>query len=257
MQRMFTTLRPWTRASPFVLTQQKIDAYAVQLAEFGRAPLTVETYKRWLETLQKLLPGGKVTPETPLKLQHRLLGLGYAPRSVNVALTALNGLLKSHNLWLPPLRLEEPPTTTPELTAEEVARLLSAARTLGDERAYLMISVCATLGLTPKELPQLTVEAVKSGKIGETAKISSELAQELLRYAERIGRRTGPVFVDGAGQPLHRSLVTRLVQHAAEAARVDRDKATPRSLHKFYVENVARLHKGIEKSYEMEAKVSC
>lgn len=62
-------------------------------------------------------------------------------------------------------RLVSEPAVQPELTRAEYLRLLQAARALEKERAYLLVKVFALLGIRVGELPQVTVEQVKAGRL--------------------------------------------------------------------------------------------
>ncbi|MFR6278549.1 MAG: hypothetical protein ACLULM_06730 [Acutalibacter sp.] len=95
-----------------------------------------------------------------------MLALGRMPRTVNLQLSPINGLLAHLKLWdyqAPTLLcLEE--DAQPELRREEYLRLLAAAKARGNRRTYLAVKVFACLGLNVHEL-LLTVEAVASGSV--------------------------------------------------------------------------------------------
>jgi hypothetical protein len=60
------------------------------------------------------------------------------------------------------------------------------------------------------------------------------LRRELADYASRNYRRSGPIFVGRNGKTLIRTTVTGLTQSVCEEARVDKEKASPRSLRRLY-----------------------
>ena len=71
----------------------------------------------------------------------------------------------------------------------------------------MLIKVFATIGIQVQELPHLTVEAVRNGKVvtypnrvRQVLRISPYVREELLQYIEKEGIATGPVFLTRAGQ---------------------------------------------------------
>lgn len=60
-------------------------------------------------------------------------------------------------------KLKEPSELQLELTRGEYLRLLSAARSLSREQAYLLVKVFGSSGLPVLELVCLTVEAARAG----------------------------------------------------------------------------------------------
>ena len=149
----------------------------------------------------------------------------------------------------------------PELTRNEYLRLLSAARQLGKERTYLLVKTFAVLGLNVQELPCLTVEAVRegrlpaqSGRAKSPAAIPSCLREELLNYARQEYIASGPIFLTRTGRTINRTAVTACVQSLAPAAQVAPEKCNPRCLRKLYLSTVAQLEASVrillEQSHE-------
>ena len=114
-----------------------------------------------------------------------------------------------------------------------------------------------------QELPQLTVEAVKRGVVEleyhnsrqrRVLHLPRGLKEELLDYAAREGKSSGPVFSSPEGVPIARSSVNYFINIVCHDAQVEAEKANPRCLWKMYQEtcqgiraNVAVL---IEQSYQ-------
>ena len=91
---------------------------------------------------------------------------GYKPSTINQRLVSVNCLLAYLKLWEYQLPLCPDVTDTqPELTRSEYLRLLSAARVLRKKRSYLLVKVFACTGIAVRELPKLTVEALKEGRL--------------------------------------------------------------------------------------------
>ena len=139
----------------------------------------------------------------------------------------------------------------PELTRGEYLRLLDAARRLGKERAYLLTKVFAVLGLTPGELPMLTVECIEIGELylsgGRRVLVPICLCRELGDYARRQGVDSGPVFITREGRLLHRSSVSETIRQLSGEAQVQEEKANPRCLKKLYQSTQDKLRESMER----------
>ena len=157
-----------------------------------------------------------------------LLERGYAPRTINTFVSAVNSFLTWLKHWefqLPAQPTEE--DIQSELTRSEYLRLLSAARARGKARTYLMIKVFAEMDLAVQELSQLTVEALEknqivlltSGKQRLTV-VPSCLRAELLDYAHREKISNGPIFITRNGKEINRTAVTAYIQSLSSEAQV-------------------------------------
>lgn len=62
-------------------------------------------------------------------------------------------------------QLEADKGLQPELSRVEYLRLLQAARILEKERTYLLVKIFALAGIRVGELPQVTVERVRAGRL--------------------------------------------------------------------------------------------
>ena len=150
------------------VTRKQIADYLENLLARGCVDGSVKKYRRDLAMFYDFLPDGKeITRSTLEEWRAELLAHGYAPRTVNAALSEANSFLG----WLGrrefqlPQQLEITDDVQPELTRTEYLRLLSTARALGMERAYLLVKTAASTGITVQELPQLTVEAVRHNQL--------------------------------------------------------------------------------------------
>ena len=239
------------------VTRQQIADYLASLQARGRVKGSVRKYSRDLTLFYDFLPDGKeITRTTLAKWQAELLARGYAPRTVNAAISAINSFLA----WLGrrefqlPRQLEITDDAQPELTRAEYLRLLSTARALGKERTYLLVKTFATTGIMVQELPQLTVEAVRDNRLIVTSSglrqilhIPVSLRDDLTRYIRRMGLVSGPVFVTRNGKRVGRTAVTGAIQGLAHNARVPPEKCNPRCLRKLYQFTMA----GIEASVHL------
>lgn len=229
---------------PVCLTEELIVLFLREKERQGCTRDTLENYRRHLRQFYVDLPEGKaIGPDTLAKWQTVLLEQGYAARTVNNRISAVNSLLEYCNRWdLQAADVPLPETDLqPELTRNEYLRLLSTARMLGKERAYLLVKVFACMGLSVRELPRLTVEAVEENRLiisvdhlRRFVRIPAPLREELLHYVQRWGISSGPVFVARNGEKVNRSVVSGLIQSLAHDARVEPGKCNPRCLRKLY-----------------------
>lgn len=226
------------------ITPRKIDDYLETLRRKGCRAETVRTYHRNLQAFYRFLPEGKqVGMDTLAHWCEALSKEGYKPRTINVRISSVNGLLEFMNLqeYQLPQQLVSPKEAQPELTRSEYLRLLSTARTLGKERTYLMIKVFACTGLALEDIPRVTAAVVEAGCVVTSSngvrriiRFPSSLREELLNYIRREGRRSGPVFVTNRGRTINRSAITDSIQRLARDAQVAPEKCNPRCLRKLY-----------------------
>lgn len=233
-------------SSYYVLTRSDIDLYLQDVASRGCKQGTLENYRRSLLNFFDWLPEGKqVSREKVYEYQEYLIGK-YTSRTVNMKMTAINGILGF-------LDLREYQSTVkasvddaaiqPELSRNEYLRMLSAAKAIGDERLYLIIKLFGTTGIAVQEFDKVTVEAVRSGTIVTfpnrnrlALRIPACVQSELLEYAKEKGVKSGPIFLTREGRPLGRTTLSNMVPHIARYAKVEESKCTPRCLQKLYAE---------------------
>ena len=237
------------------LSPAAVEKFLADMVRRGRAAATIKAYRRNLRALYAWLPEGDkgIYRDTLVRWRRDMLEQGVAPRTVNARMAAANSLLR----YLGRQELQVLGQVTageageqPELTRGEYLRLLDAARRLGKERAYLLTKAFAVLGLTPGELPILTVECVEIGEVylsgGRRVTVPVCLGRELGNYARRLGVETGPVFITREGRLLHRSSVNETIRQLGGAAQVPEEKATPRCLKKLYQSTQDRLRESVE-----------
>lgn len=242
------------------LTPELFDEFLSSLRQKGRTPDTLLAYRRSLNLLYQSLRGEKLLCRSTLNAwRDQLLASGYAPRTVNLCISAANSLLEycgRRELQVPsPLKPEQ--AIQPELTRSEYLRLLSAARVLGCEQVYLLVKVFGSTGLALQELPRLTVEAAQAGRLylsGLVLHIPVCLREELLDYAARKGVAAGPLFVTRSGTPIRRTTVTTYIQRLARDACVPPEKCNPRCLRKLYLATQENIQSNLsllaEQAYE-------
>lgn len=227
-----------------VLTPEALESFLERQREKSTTEDTVKRYRHALEFLYADLPVGKeVRRETLAQWRESLLARGYAPRTVNVSISAANSLLSylGRREFQLMERLEPEADIRPEMTRTEYLRLLSTARALGKEQLYLLVKVFGSTGLPVQALPKVTVEAARTGCIvleqgrsRQFVHLPQCLRGELLEFSKRTGRRTGPVFVTGSGTPLGRTNVSDRIRKLCVEAHVAEEKGNPRCLRRLY-----------------------
>ena len=233
-------------SSYYVLAQSDIDLYLQDVASRGCKQGTLENYRRSLLNFFDWLPEGKqVSREKVYEYQEYLIGK-YTSRTVNMKMTAINGILGFLDLreYQSTVKASVDDTAIqPELSRNEYLRMLSAAKAIGDERLYLIIKLFGTTGIAVQEFDKVTVEAVRSGTIVTfpnrnrlALRIPACVQSELLEYAKEKGVNSGPIFLTREGRPLGRTTLSNMVPHIARYAKVEENKCTPRCLQKLYAE---------------------
>lgn len=233
-------------SSYYVLARSDIDLYLQDVASRGCKQGTLENYRRSLLNFFDWLPEGKrVSRKMVYDYQDYLIGK-YTSRTVNMKMTAINGILGFLDLreYQSTVKASVDDTAIqPELSRNEYLRMLSAAKAIGDERLYLIIKLFGTTGIAVQEFDKVTVEAVRSGTIVTfpnrnrlALRIPACVQSELLEYAKEKGVNSGPIFLTREGRPLGRTTLSNMVPHIARYAKVEESKCTPRCLQKLYAE---------------------
>lgn len=224
------------------LSEEKIAAYRAYLYAEERSTGTVEKYIRDLTAFMGWLNGRAVTKERNTGWKEYLLSHNYAPATINSMLAALNGLYRFlgwEECRVKFLKIQRRlfRDTKRELTRAEYDRLLTAARTHGQERlALLMETICAT-GIRVSEVKYITVEAAKrglteiflKGKI-RTILLPRKLARKLLQYAGKNKTASGEIFLTGSGKSLSRRQIWAEMKGLCKRARVEPSKVFPHNL---------------------------
>lgn len=241
-----------------LLTAEMVEEFLQSLTERGRSPDSIIIYRQILKGLSACLPeGGKLGADTGIIWKRRLEEQGLSPRTINARLSVWNSLCQylSRKEWMQNDFSYDFKQAQPELTRREYLRLLQAAKILEKERSYLLIKTLGGAGLRIQELPQLTVEAVRSGTVEleshnhmrkRVLHLPEVLREELLEYLRREGIRSGAVFTGGEGEPLGRSSIYYHVNCVSRPAQVAEEKATPRCLWKMYQNTCAGIRANVD-----------
>lgn len=228
------------------LTPAMIEGYLGYLKEKGRSNSSLESYRRVLKGIYEYLPEGKMVREgTGAGWKRHLEEQGFSPVTVDCRVSVWNGLVQylGHREWQMDDFCREKGEVQPGLSRAEYLRMLSAAKHMGKEKAYLLIKTLGGAGMRIQELPQLTVEAVGQGVVEleyhnarqrRVLHLPKGLRGELLGYIGREGLGGGPVFCSPGGGAMARSSINYLIAMVGREACVGEGKANPRSLWKMY-----------------------
>lgn len=240
------------------ISTEVIDVFLEQMLSGGAKAGTVNQYRRCLKKFYADLPADKVVyADTIANWREQMLAEGYAPRTVNVTISAVNRLLDylGRRDLQTMERAAAKEMTVPELSRAEYLRLLSTAKNLGKEKAYLLTKIFASMALPVQELSQLTVEAVQRGYVKLTngiLPVSDGLQQELLAYARRNNRVSGAIFLTRDGKPLWRTNVNQTIGSLCEDARVPVEKGNPRCLRQLYQATMADIEANVARLVRQE-----
>ena len=222
----------------YTITRADIDRYCLSLAAEEHASGTIEKYRRDIVSFTLFLDGRSVTKEIARDWKAYLQDRGYAPRTINTMLSALNSFFRfagwdiklkflkiQHQLFRDPAR---------ELSRAEYDRLIVTARESGQKRlALIMETLCAT-GIRISELHYITVEAAKKGRTTialkgkiRTILLPTKLCRKLVKYAKKQKFASGEVFLTKSGKSITRRQVWYELKRLCHSAGVEPSKVFP------------------------------
>ena len=188
------------------LTRRQLEDYRSHLQAEEKSTATQEAYMR---TALAFFAdsAGAVTKASAAVYKRRLLAGGYAVRTVNARLAALNGLfgfLGWHECRLKTVRTQRDVFRTEkrELGQAEYARLCRAAERRRNRRLCLLLQTICGTGIRVGELAFVTVEAVRAGEVavsckGKVRRVRAAGKAPAVRRRHRRCRRTGVPHTDG------------------------------------------------------------
>lgn len=241
-----------------IITTERIDAYCLSLLADERSAGTISKYRRDLTAFSRWLGGRIVTKETAADWKTHLLNSGYAPRTINSMLAALNSFFRfmDWHIKVRFLKIQRQlfREASRELRRSEYDRLLAVAREHGQERlALLMETLCAT-GIRISELQYITLEAVRRGRTDISLKgkirtilIPRKLAKKLLAYARAAGIRGGEIFRTRTGRGLSRRQVWYELKRLCRAAGVAASRVFPHNFRHLFAQTFYRATRDIAK----------
>lgn len=235
------------------ISMEQIKAFASYLSSEEKSAATQEKYLRDVQAFSVFSNGKTISKELVISWKKKLVGQGYAVRSVNSMLASVNSLLNFMGLpecKVKNIRIQRQTycTEEKELTKAEYLRLLAVSKR--NEQLNLVLQTICGTGIRVSELQHFSVEAVRRGEViiackGKTRTIlvPGKLKNMLLNYARQRGIDSGVIFVGKNGKALDRSSIWRQMKKLCKAAGVNEGKVFPHNLRKLF----ARTFYGIEK----------
>ena len=242
-----------------ILSEGIIQEFNTYLLGEERSKVTIEKYNRDIAALRQFAEGREISKELVVAYKQHLIESGYAERSVNSMLAAVNSLfqfLEWYDCRVKAIKLS-PEIYRPdekELTRNEYERLVDTAMKQGKEKlAAILQTICGT-GIRISELQFVTVEAVKRGEAkvhckGKSRKVFfvDRLRKLLLEYIKKNHIISGTIFLSKAGTPMNRTTVWREMKTLCKAARVNPSKVFPHNLRHLFARVFYKMEKDIAK----------
>lgn len=228
-----------------IITQEQINTYCASMLADERSAGTVAKYRRDVTAFARWLGGRPVSKENSTGWKAHLLNRGYAPRTINSMLAAVNSFFRfaGWNIKVKFLKIQRQlfRDATRELNRAEYTQLLAAARSNGQERlALIMETLCAT-GIRISELCYITVTAAQQGKSTISLKgkirtilLSTKLCRKLLKYAKKQKIATGEIFLTSSGKGISRRQVWHELKRLCAAAGVESSKVFPHNFRRLF-----------------------
>lgn len=238
------------------ITNELIYSFKTYLIEEEKSENTIEKYIRDVTFFMIWLAGREVTKILALDYKKELCEK-YAPSSVNAAISSLNSFfvfIGWHDIRIKALKFQRQifSNKDKELTKAEYERLLTAAKSKGNERLYLLMQTICSTGIRVSELRFVTCEAVKKGQAVISCKgkmrtifLPKELCKMLKEYIKEQGIKEGSVFVSRNGKPLDRSYIWKMLKNLCEAAGVSKGKVFPHNFRHLFARTYYSLQKDI------------
>lgn len=236
---------------PFRLTQIHIHGFIAQATQAGKSASTIRKYRADLNRFYDFLNDDKwIYPDSLPRWRQYLISCGYAGRSVNSCVVAVNCLYEFLGCWEWKVfdweKLPEP--EGPELTRQEYLQLLAEARRQEDIQLYLLVKILTQTELTPGDMACLTREVVEAGEVeltkrgdSKTVRLPEELCGELRNFCVYRNIRSGPIFLSSGQKVLDRSTVSRMIAALGADIGLESGKANPRNLRRLYLSTLAQF----------------
>ncbi len=241
------------RTKPYEIRLSDITSYLNKVKKSGRTETTIGKYRYDLNRFYEFLDDSKqIMPDTLIHWKQHMIDAGYAPRTINSSMVAVNGFLKSIGCheWQLFDWMELDGTEMIELTREEYQLLLQEAKLQENIQLYLITKTLVCMDLTPSDLPLLTREAINRGVVlGKMRGVFREvvipkvLCEELLDFAMKRGIRSGSVFLNRNRKPYSRIMIGKMIASLGETAGLEPGKALPRNMRRLYLNTLEDFQK--------------
>ena len=228
-----------------IITREQINTYCASMLADERAAGTVAKYRRDVTAFARWLGGRPVSKENSTGWKAHLLNRGYAPRTINSMLAAVNSFFRfaGWNIKVKFLKIQRQlfRDATRELNRAEYTQLLAAARSNGQERLTLIMETLCATGIRISELCYITVAAAQQGKATISLKgkirtilLSTKLCRKLLKYAKKQKIAVGEIFLTSSGKGISRRQVWHELKRLCAAAGVVSSKVFPHNFRRLF-----------------------
>lgn len=239
------------------ISQAKLYDFAETLREEEKSKGTIEKYIRDVKRLQEWLGGKELTRERVLCYKEALMEMKVSINSINSYLVSANVFFDAMgwgDLRVKTYRVQQEMARADEsvLSKREYARLLAAAKRMGNEILYLILEVLASTGMRISEVKFITVESVCSGIVqvynkGKVRRIllTAEMQKQLKAYINAQGLTEGIVFQSRKGTALSRTTIWRWMKKLSRHTSVDDKKVFPHNFRKLFATELYDVDKDI------------
>lgn len=239
------------------MQQLAIEQFRQHLVRQERSIATVEKYIRDTRGFLAFIDGKELSKDLTMQYKEALVRSGYAVRSINSMLAAVNSFLEFMNrreCLVKTIKLQKEVYCREDrlLTKAEYMRLLDAAK--AHPRLFLLLQTICGTGIRISELSHFTVEAVRQGEVvvyckskTRTILLPKKLRSLLLAYAKQVGICTGVIFRTRMGHPLDRSNIWSEMKRLCGVAKVNPSKVFPHNLRKLFARTFYSIERDIAK----------
>lgn len=242
----------------YAFGETEIEAYLGELSREEKSAGTRGKYGRDLRMLCGWLAGKPLAQERITAWKAELLRRGYAARTVNSMLAAVNGFC-TFMRW--PLRARYLKVqrqifrdAARDLTRGDYEKLLTTAEKSGQRRLELLMETLCATGIRVSELRYITAEAAKKGRAEvflkgkiRTILIPRKLCKKLLGYAKAEQISGGELFRTKSGRPLSRRQIWHELKRLCKSAGVEASRVFPHNFRHLFAQAFYKLSHDIVK----------
>lgn len=241
------------------LLEKQISDFEKMLRREEKAAGTVEKYVRDVQSFAAWLKGRAVNRELVSEWKEMLIEAGYAPVTINAALSALNKFFHFmcwEKCCVNFLRVQRRifRDRSRELTKEEYICLLETAHKQGRARLALLLETICSTGIRVSETHYITVEAAQRGEAEIVLKgkirvilLPGKLCRKLLKYARKEKIISGEIFLTKSGKGLSRQQIWAEMKQLCQASGVEPSKVFPHNLRHLFAITFYRVCRDIVK----------
>ena len=239
-----------------IIRVKDIENFREAMKDRDRSKHTIEEHVRNVKRLREFLGKRGLNRQRAREFRDSLEG-HYKNSSINTMLAGINSFLSFMD-WedcrVKGPRVQRSPylDANQKLTPEEYKAMVDECVKLGEDRTEKLIQAMANTGARVSELPYFTVEQVSTGKVEVKCKgksriisLDEDLVDLLLRFAEKHGIESGPIFITRSGKPVHRSYVWRLMKRLCARLGIDPRKVFPHSLRRLFAREYYAVSKDL------------